>query len=261
MHECKKVRLLLLVGPVLAFLTCGAQAATVNISGVTPSFAGYSNSGSSKNNVINAPGSATTSGVTDNTAGATYKGSAAGGGNPAVVTTTLSNYLVDWFFVGGESGFNNQLIIAGLPTTTEHDENSNCCGAGSQGGVVHIGSVQGTNPIIDFTLNDQQGSTLSNGALNPAQGSGVASLVFSYLNFLGGNQWSLTSTATDWFLLGWNDGGGPDDDRDDLMALAHVTPVPVPAALPLFAGGLGLLGWMARRRRAYALTRPSQIDR
>lgn len=28
-----------------------------------------------------------------------------------------------------------------------------------------------------------------------------------------------------------------------------VTPVPVPAALPLFAAGLGLLGWVGRRRR------------
>jgi hypothetical protein len=28
-------------------------------------------------------------------------------------------------------------------------------------------------------------------------------------------------------------------------------PVPLPAALPLFAGGLGLLGWMARRRQKH----------
>ena len=28
--------------------------------------------------------------------------------------------------------------------------------------------------------------------------------------------------------------------------------VPLPAALPLFAGGLGLMGWMARRRRGQA---------
>jgi hypothetical protein len=32
----------------------------------------------------------------------------------------------------------------------------------------------------------------------------------------------------------------------------EVAPVPIPAALPLFAGGLGLLGWMFRRRRAQA---------
>ena len=33
------------------------------------------------------------------------------------------------------------------------------------------------------------------------------------------------------------------------VTIAEVAPVPLPAALPLFAGGLGLLGWMARRRR------------
>ena len=35
--------------------------------------------------------------------------------------------------------------------------------------------------------------------------------------------------------------------------LPKCPPVPLPAALPLFAGGLGLMGWMARRRRGQPL--------
>ena len=38
-------------------------------------------------------------------------------------------------------------------------------------------------------------------------------------------------------------------DHFEVSELKAVTPVPIPAALPLFAGGLGLMGWMARRRR------------
>jgi hypothetical protein len=33
------------------------------------------------------------------------------------------------------------------------------------------------------------------------------------------------------------------------ISVRQVAPVPLPAALPLFAGGLGMLGWMARRKR------------
>jgi hypothetical protein len=40
----------------------------------------------------------------------------------------------------------------------------------------------------------------------------------------------------------------------DAFEFANLQAVPVPAALPLFAGGLGLLGWLARRRR-----QPTQI--
>lgn len=36
---------------------------------------------------------------------------------------------------------------------------------------------------------------------------------------------------------------------DDVRLGASVAPVPVPASLPLLIGGLGAMGWMARRRR------------
>jgi PEP-CTERM motif len=35
----------------------------------------------------------------------------------------------------------------------------------------------------------------------------------------------------------------------DKLTVETAAPVPLPAALPLFAGGLGLMGWLARRRR------------
>jgi hypothetical protein len=38
---------------------------------------------------------------------------------------------------------------------------------------------------------------------------------------------------------------------DQILAVA-VPPVPIPAALPLFAGGLGLMGWVSRRRKKSA---------
>lgn len=45
------------------------------------------------------------------------------------------------------------------------------------------------------------------------------------------------------------DGAGRNPDQFYLTG-AGVTPVPVPAALPLLIGGLGIMGWVARRRKA-----------
>lgn len=47
----------------------------------------------------------------------------------------------------------------------------------------------------------------------------------------------------------FNDGGG-DRDYDDMVVRMEVSPVPVPAALPLLASALGGLGFFARRRQA-----------
>ncbi|WP_209017012.1 VPLPA-CTERM sorting domain-containing protein [Roseibium aggregatum] len=47
------------------------------------------------------------------------------------------------------------------------------------------------------------------------------------------------------------DGAG-DSDFDDMVVRIDVTAVPVPAALPLLVGGLGVLGFVARRRKRTA---------
>ncbi|WP_282044584.1 VPLPA-CTERM sorting domain-containing protein [Roseibium album] len=47
----------------------------------------------------------------------------------------------------------------------------------------------------------------------------------------------------------WNDIPNNANVRASLVEYS-VTPVPVPAALPLLIGGLGLLGYAARRKRS-----------
>jgi hypothetical protein len=50
--------------------------------------------------------------------------------------------------------------------------------------------------------------------------------------------------------FGQNDQGGNAQTISGAVASVSATPVPVPAALPLLASGLGLMGWLSRRRKA-----------
>ncbi len=162
------------------------------------------------------------------------------------------------------------------------------CGALASGNVVGVGQIGpqflgttinlATETTLNFSLTAMAGAavqgTLANGNSNPAPGghpspgNTAASLVFSYASLTSGNSplktWTLSPTQVldsgggIWFLFAFNDTGGPDDNHDDFVGMARVYaddpqggpgPVPISGALPLFATGLGMFGFIAHRRK------------
>lgn len=252
----------LLLGAALVGGSMGAaQAITVTISGSTPPFPGYGTA-TKQNNVINSPLAGNS--VTDPGGnGATMLGSDASG--PSMVTVSgfgVSGYNVDWYFIGAESGFVNTLIAPGI-NFSEADQNNQCvpCGGSLQSGPQLLGTSLGLgSSLIPFTLKDDHGASLANGPTNPIPGTNnVPSLVFSYVVPTGPSTWALSSGPTSglnvWFLFGFNDKGGPDDNHDDFIGIARVyaansnePPVPIPGALVLFGSGLIGMAVLGRRR-------------
>jgi hypothetical protein len=195
-----------------------AAAATVSVTGSPFDAGDFSGYGSTvyKHQVVNNPAS----GVTDPTNGAAWL---VGGG----VTPTVSDYVVDWYFLGSESGY----IITfsgGVPVVsfTEHNTINHVPNA-------YLGTSTTLNPI-----------TLAPG------GGHVA---FAYLQFTGPDSAVLTTAPTDWFIFAYNDSWQGDGDYDDYVGYAHVRATPIPAALPLMGTGLGigyLMSKWAKRRRS-----------
>ena len=238
-----------------------AQAATVSITGGSTVAVPLGTS-TSDNNVVNfAPSGVTVPG------GGTYYGLQCG--NPcgnwvtgATVTTNFSNFSVTWYFVGSELGNVNTLSApTGTLIFTEGNQNNNL---GSNppstlfaGVLTPIATSNGTSfsfKLADTTSGSQ--GTITN--LLAKEGSTSAFMVAYVVPKLVGGKlvgWDTSSAATDWFAVGYNDPGSTDRDFDDLMAVAHVAPVPLPGALPLFchrAGVLGFFGWRRKKRVAAA---------
>lgn len=231
-----------------------AQAGSVNISGsaLTSAPTPLYDSGVGSNNVINSPSApATGSGLTDPT-GPNLNISTTPWLQTGAVSTSLSDYSVQWYYAGSESGF-TITFHSGALNYTEHDNNNSFAGAGSIIGPQFIGTTTGTSATLDFNLTFNS-TTVTNGGLNPVPGQGIANLIYAYLtnvtlgpngNFLSG---TLSKDASDWFVFALNDNGGPDDNHDDFVGIGHVTATPIPAALPLLGSVLGG-GFVVRRLR------------
>jgi len=240
----------LMLSSTLVGLSIGAsQAGNVLIQGALIDFSPVPGYGTAQpnNNVVNSG----TSGVTDPTNGDnSYLGTQ--GATQSVVQSTVSLYNVEWYLVGAESGDANRFNAPGV-TATENNQNNNCatCGVSPVTGPFLIGtSTNQTATTVAFSFTDTiTGTTVANGS-NPAPNQpGIASMIFAYLSGLPGQIINPVGANTDWFLAGFNDNGSRDDNHDDFMIAGHIVPVPIPAALGLFAGGLGLMGFLGRRRK------------
>jgi hypothetical protein len=146
------------------------------------------------------------------------------------VSATVSDYIVDWYYLGAESGW-TITFSGGAPvvTFTENEK--------------------------DYHIPDLKIGTSTQ--LTPITFSPSGSIAYAYL-LVSADLTSavLTTTPTDWFIFAYNDKGSTDKDYDDYIGYAHVRATPIPAALPLMGTGLGigyLMSKWARRRRSRQL--------
>jgi hypothetical protein len=163
-------------------------------------------------------------------------------------------------FVGDEGRFKYAVTVDGGGASTVYALN----GTGSD---VQISNVNGitTSPAGSFWFREDQAVGVNNTAV--ANGSGITAnyfvntvasdgittgaLTFNISNIFG------PGLLNDAFTLAWTMTCG-----NDVILVSTVInhenppPVPLPASLPLFAGGLGLIGWVSskRRRKARAAT-------
>jgi hypothetical protein len=114
-------------------------------------------------------------------------------------------------------------------------------------GVFAVGGAVDASPFGSFT-NSIQGVACNPGG--SGGGCGTSTLSFDIANFLGFNSTLWNSGAgglINIFFAGDildTTGGGTGN-----VGAGAPSPVPLPAAAPLFAAGLGLMGWLSTRRR------------
>ncbi len=244
----------------LAIAGIGSQsdAATVNLSNGTALGAGATSYGTSSpdNNVVNAAG-----GYITDTTSSTMSNWLGGG----TVNSTVANYSVTWYFLGNEAANQDQLSLNSgtfnFSTTSGSlgagNHNSNLGPSTAYDSLISIGSTTGSgaNAPISFSLSD-----ISAGGPTTSDISGQTGFADIYVNPMCGvsvcgsslallSGWEVSTTATNWFAIGYNDTGSSDKDYDDLVFVGEITATPLPATLPLFAGGLGFLGFLGKRDR------------
>jgi hypothetical protein len=178
-----------------------------------------------------------------------FDGSTSGGLEGLPVSPTGVNLI--FTYIGYEAAYSNQafdqLNYAGTPLFTNQSTGT-APGTSTTPLLFNLTGINASGGYIPFTFNSLHYASGSGEAINGGTIASGLEIAFA----------TVSSTVAYAFF---DDGGaGPDRDFDDMVVriqisdLSHSLPeVPLPAALPLFASGLGalgLLGWRRKRKAA-----------
>jgi hypothetical protein len=146
------------------------------------------------------------------------------------VFTSDSNGTFSLTYLGQESAFSDGIRIT---------VNSNTLTELNNVGDVITGPMVAGTPV-DFTFFGSDGTTVSNGTIAEDDNPSFA--------LLGTNV--ATQFGTFAYVVGYNDSALHDDWDDFVVGLNPTAPIPEPQTYALLLAGLGVVGFVARRRRA-----------
>lgn len=134
---------------------------------------------------------------------------------------------ITFYALASESGYQNTFSFEGLSSTEQNFafDTSRVIGTVN----VAAGSLSG----LSFTSNVGV----------PGSPGNPHFAVFLPTGFSG------TTFSGDWVVFGYDDSNRGDDDFDDFIIGAQISPIPEPQAWALMVAGFGLVGWQLRRGR------------
>jgi len=179
----------------------------------------------------------------------------------ASLVTTQANVILEFRYLGSESGFANKLVVTGLSAhgalagnfTHTEAANNNTNPNAKFPGIFVGGGLQTTAGGVAMSFDTQTSAGIIN--LGPVVSG--KSIALAYLDVACTANPAkfikdcISATATNAVLFALDDSGaGPDDNHDDYVGYLVATPVPVPAAFWLLGSALLGLAGIGRRRAA-----------
>jgi hypothetical protein len=194
----------------------------------------------------------------DSIPGISYTGTSfASAPNVSLGKLTLDNAAkVTYTYLGSEAGYDNnfwiQIVDGALVFSTRNNAPPAATTIGTS---ITVNSAAGD---LDFTFEGSDNKFAKNGGTWSADTSiglikntvgGSADAVGSYTVTSG-----LAAGKTFQYIIGYNDSAAGLTDWDDMVIGINIAPIPEPETYAMLLAGLGLMGFVARRRKQSVVT-------